>query len=83
MAAGFQVGVQVGAARPRARFLERQDGYRSTSARRLGIRLFAALNSLLIGQRITDNTSGFRAYDRRAIEFLARHYAVRQPPDAI
>ncbi len=42
------------------------------------------VNSLLIGQTITDNTSGFRAYDRRAIEFLARHYPVDYPePEAV
>jgi hypothetical protein len=59
-------------------------GYRSTFARRLGIRTFKAVNSLLIGQTITDNTSGFRAYDRRAIEFLARHYPVDYPePEAV
>ena len=67
-----------------SRFLERRAGYRSTFVRRLGIRLFAAVNSLLIGQRITDNTSGFRAYNRRAIEFLARHYPVDYPePEAV
>jgi hypothetical protein len=37
------------------------------------------INSILIGQRITDNTSGFRAYDRRAIKFLARYYPVDFP----
>lgn len=62
-----------------SRFLEKQAGYRSTFIRRLGIRLFAGLNSLLIGQLVTDNTSGFRAYDRRAIEFLARHYPLDYP----
>lgn len=67
-----------------SRFLERQEGYRSTFIRRLGIRLFEAVNSLLIGQRVTDNTSGFRVYDRRAIEFLARHYPVDYPePEAV
>lgn len=67
-----------------SRFLERQDGYRSTFIRRQGIRLFKTVNSLLIGQRITDNTSGFRAYDRLAIEFLARHYPVDYPePEAV
>ena len=68
-----------------SRFIaEEQTGYRSTSTRRIGIRLFRAVNSLLIGQRITDNTSGFRAYDRRAIEFLARHYPVDYPePEAV
>ncbi|NJC88106.1 MAG: DUF2304 family protein [Desulfuromonas sp.] len=62
-----------------SRFLREDSGYRSTFARRIGIRLFQVVNSLLIGQRITDNTSGFRAYDRRAIEFLARHYPVDYP----
>lgn len=67
-----------------SRFLEKQAGYRSTFVRRLGIRLFRMVNSLLIGQRVTDNTSGFRAYDRPAIEFLARHYPVDYPePEAV
>ncbi|HKI51346.1 MAG TPA: DUF2304 family protein [Geothermobacteraceae bacterium] len=67
-----------------SRFLEKHAGYRSTFIRRQGIRLFKGLNSLLIGQLITDNTSGFRAYDRRAIEFLARHYPVDYPePEAV
>ena len=43
-----------------------------------------AVNSLLIGQTITDNTSGFRAYDRKAIEFLVRNYPVDYPePEAV
>jgi hypothetical protein len=62
-----------------SRFLQGQDGYRSTFVRRLGIRLFETVNSLLTRQRITDNTSGFRAYDSRAIEFLARHYPLDYP----
>ena len=62
-----------------SRFLEKHRGYRSTFFRRMGIRIFEGLNSLLIRQRITDNTSGFRAYDRRAIEFLALHYSVDYP----
>jgi hypothetical protein len=67
-----------------SRFLEKHAGFRSTFVRRLGIRLFEGLNSLLIGQRITDNTSGFRAYDRRAIQFLALHYPVDYPePEAV
>ena len=67
-----------------SRFIERHSGYRSTFVRRLGIRVFKAVNSLLIGQTITDNTSGFRAYDRRTIEFLARHYPVDYPePEAV
>ncbi len=67
-----------------SRFLGGGEGYRSTLARRLGIAVFQGVNSLLIGRRITDNTSGFRAYDRRAIEFLARYYPVDYPePEAV
>ncbi len=62
-----------------SRFTEKHSGYRSTFTRRIGIRVFMAVNSLLIGQTITDNTSGFRAYDRRAIEFLGRNYPVDYP----
>jgi len=62
-----------------SRFLEKHTGYRSTFVRRLGIRLFEGLNSMVIRQRITDNTSGFRAYDRPVIEFLALHYTVDYP----
>lgn len=67
-----------------SRFLEKHAGYRSTFVRRLGIRVFEGLNSILIGQRITDNTSGFRAYDHQAISFLAQHYPVDYPePEAV
>ena len=67
-----------------SRFLEKHRGFRSTFTRRIGIRTFQVLNSLLIGQKITDNTSGFRAYDRKAIDFLARHYPVDYPePEAV
>ena len=73
------VGMVIG-----SRFTEKHSGYRSTFARRLGIRVFKMVNSLLIGQTITDNTSGFRAYNRPAIEFLARHYPIDYPePEAV
>ncbi len=45
-----------------SRFLGESDGYRSTLLRRIGIRWFGALIRLLTGRRITDATSGFRAY---------------------
>lgn len=56
-----------------SRFLEKV-GFQSTFFRRLGIVFFRCLNSLLIGQKVTDNTSGFRAYSRRAILFAENHY---------
>jgi hypothetical protein len=67
-----------------SRFLGTNAGFRSTFVRRLGIRVFDVLNSLLIRQRVTDNTSGFRLYERRTIEFLALHYPVDYPePEAV
>jgi hypothetical protein len=67
-----------------SRFLAKGAGFRSTFSRRIGIRIFQLLNFLLIGRRITDNTSGFRAYDRLAIEFLAQNYPVDYPePESV
>lgn len=66
-----------------SRFLG-QGGDRSSFARRFGIRLLRRMNSVLTGQTITDSTSGFRAYGRRAIEFLAASYPHDYPePEAV
>ena len=67
-----------------SRFCKKDEGYRSTFSRRLGIKVFEIVNSALIRQRITDNTSGFRAYNQKAIEFLARNYPMDYPePEAV
>jgi glycosyltransferase involved in cell wall biosynthesis len=50
------------------------DAYRSTFARRIGIRLLARLVSLLVRQRVTDTTSGFQAVNRRGIVLFAADY---------
>jgi glycosyltransferase involved in cell wall biosynthesis len=57
-----------------SRFVDGSGGYRPPLARRLGIRVFARLVSLLGGQRVTDTTSGFVALDRRGIELFAEEY---------
>ena len=57
-----------------SRFLADEGGYRSSPLRRAGIRVFAALVSLLTHQRVTDATSGFRMSTRRGIELFARDY---------
>ncbi len=49
-------------------------GYRAPLARRIGIGLFAGMVSLLVGQRVTDTTSGFRAVNRRGIALFAADY---------
>lgn len=56
-----------------SRFLEKE-GFQSYFFRRLGIRFFALLDSMIIKNEVTDVTSGFRAYGRKVIEFFARYY---------
>jgi glycosyltransferase involved in cell wall biosynthesis len=48
--------------------------YRAPISRRTGIHIFAFLLSRIVGQRITDPTSGFRLYNRAAISVFARDY---------
>lgn len=67
-----------------SRFCEKNHGFRSTRLRRVGIRIFEFVNSILIKQKITDNTSGFRAYNKKTIKFLAENYPLDYPePEAV
>jgi glycosyltransferase involved in cell wall biosynthesis len=50
------------------------EAYRSSFARRLGIRLFARIVSALVRRRVTDTTSGFQALNRRGIALFAADY---------
>ena len=45
--------------------------YRSTAARRIGIRILASVVSAIARQRLTDTTSGFQALNRRGIALYA------------
>ena len=64
-----------------SRFLKGSDGFRSTFFRRLGIRFFRLLTFLLTGETLTDATSGFRAYNREALEFAAKYYPAFDYPE--
>ena len=57
-----------------SRFLDLDNDYLAPISRRTGIHLFAFLLSRIVDRRITDPTSGFRLYNRRAIELFARDY---------
>ena len=48
--------------------------YPAPISRRTGIHIFAFILSRIVGQRISDPTSGFRLYNRRAISLFARDY---------
>ena len=62
-----------------SRFRQKHDGFKSSFFRRLGIRVFEMFSYMLIRQRITDHTSGFRAYNRKVLHFLADHYPADFP----
>jgi len=51
----------------------------SSFPRRLGICLFSLLTFLLTGKPITDPTSGFRAVNKRVIDFFAQTYPSDYP----
>ena len=50
-------------------------GFKSTAARRVGIRFFSLILSTICGTKITDPTSGFRVFNRRGIRLLAHTYS--------
>ena len=52
-----------------------EGGFKSTAARRMGIRVFSGLLSGICRTAITDPTSGFRVLSRRAICLLAHRYS--------
>jgi glycosyltransferase involved in cell wall biosynthesis len=57
-----------------SRFVDPGGSYRPPFARRMGIRVFARLVSLLGGQKVTDTTSGFAAMSHAGIELFAVEY---------
>jgi glycosyltransferase involved in cell wall biosynthesis len=57
-----------------SRFLTREHKYPAPISRRTGIHLFAFLLGRLVDGRVSDPTSGFRLYNRRAISLFARDY---------
>lgn len=57
-----------------SRFISAESGYLAPISRRTGIHVFAFVLSKILRQRVTDPTSGFRLYNRRAIGLFARDY---------
>ncbi len=66
-----------------SRFLNKE-GFQSTAIRRIGITYFTWLNRLLVGNVISDSTSGFRAFNKKAIKLVNDYYPDEYPePEAI
>lgn len=62
-----------------SRFLPGAETYRPPLSRMMGICYFSLLVSLLVGQRITDTTSGFQCLDKKAISYFAKYYPQDYP----
>ncbi|HXY55142.1 MAG TPA: glycosyltransferase family 2 protein [Nitrospirota bacterium] len=56
-----------------SRFLKR-GRYNASVFRKIGIWIFSAVLSRILGMPVTDSTSGFRAANRRVITFFSRTY---------
>jgi glycosyltransferase involved in cell wall biosynthesis len=57
-----------------SRFIGADYRYPAPISRRTGIHIFAFLLTRLVGQPVSDPTSGFRLFNRRAIALFARDY---------
>ncbi len=53
--------------------------FKSSMMRRVGISIFSKVISLIVGQKITNPTSGFRAANRKAIQLFAFDYPQDYP----
>jgi len=75
---GEQADVVIG-----SRFIDVQ-GYTTSRLRRIGTTIFARVNSRVLRRPITDNTSGFRVFNRRALVFLSENYPQDYPePESV
>jgi glycosyltransferase involved in cell wall biosynthesis len=54
-----------------SRFISKK-GFQSSFFRRFGIYIYSRLISIVTGKKQTDITSGFRAYNKKAIRFFAK-----------
>ncbi len=66
-----------------SRFAPGTDDYPVGRTRRQAMRFLGAIVRALTGQRFSDVTSGFRAFDRPVIELLAREYPVEYLADTV
>jgi glycosyltransferase involved in cell wall biosynthesis len=65
-----------------AGFKGAQTRYRAPLARRLGMKLFAAISSAIIRQRVTDPTSGYQAMNRKVMAWVSGEKFPFDYPDA-
>lgn len=62
-----------------SRFISDLSKFKSSSTRRVGIKIISFLIKLCTGKKIYDPTSGFRAANKDVIKIFANHYPVEYP----
>lgn len=63
-----------------SRFIDKSSSdFKSSGARRAGIKIISFFIKLVTGRKIYDTTSGFRAVDRELIKLFANDYPVEYP----
>ena len=62
-----------------SRFIEDLSEFKSSSTRRMGIKILSMLIKICTGKKIYDPTSGFRAADKKVIRLFANHYPTEYP----
>lgn len=62
-----------------SRFVANLSKFKSSNARRLGIKILSFLIRLCTGKKIYDPTSGFRACDKEVVKIFASHYPTEYP----
>ena len=62
-----------------SRFVGNESNFKSTKARRIGIKLISSIIKLMSGTRIMDTTSGYRAVNKNLIKKFASDYVFDYP----
>lgn len=57
-----------------SRYISKSEGFKSSIMRRIGIRTIHLAIWFLSGKKIYDTTSGFRLFNKRALEYFANNY---------
>lgn len=73
---GRDIDVAIG-----SRFLSNEK-YRTSFPRKFGMKLFGSIASFIMGQKVTDPTSGFQALNKKAIKFYGSDVFPCDYPDA-
>lgn len=62
-----------------SRFVEKTSDFKSTRARRVGIKVISSLIKIITRMKIYDTTSGFRACNKTIINHFAKSYPTEYP----